>query len=838
MFDDVILWPREQARYSLPAAIDAFAERREVRIIDTLPAFQIPDDPTWRENPFNSRSWQLYYNSLGWLYAAEGAYKEGRFPDFVDYAKSMILDYFTDNPDPSEPLNPMAWHDGGNAFRLATISYLYETYFKPGNAAGTSVTFTPAEAEIFRQGLENSRDQVLFRLGQDMWADSNHRFFHAMGLSSYATVFGNAEGTPFFEEDAQALLNQGLAAVDQILGAVVNLDTGVTREQSLMYDRLDLGLMLEAEASITEHGFGLERDYTDVIQRMLEFDVLARHPTGSGNEYLAPVGDSYYGRPSGVTYVNDALAGGRELSPVTEWVLSRGAEGERPPDLIDYSSSGYVIMRPEYAWEDPRDTRLLFDVTEKAAAYPHGHFDNTNVILSSFGQPILVDSGGPYSYDHAPELPDLPAPFKTAYFNTSEAHNVLVVDNTSFDADTRVRRLADNDIFSFASASQSGYPGISVTRDVLVIKGGPTLILDAADNTTGRSHRYEVNWHFDPKATGVDAAPDGEFRIGNVFVDTAFATSGAATYAVIEGRLGDRPQGWVTSGQYTATPAPVLEVARQTAADAWFVSAFGTSQNAADDLTLNATATANGYSIDVAYGGQAWKVHITDAGNVTVVPRDGARHGTTGNDQLTGTSRADTMFGHDGDDILIGLGGDDTLHGDSGRDTLRGGDGADALFGGDGNDALYGEDGANTLYGEGGGDRLVGGDRGREVLDGGSGNDELFGNGDSDRLLGGDGDDRLNGGDGRDTLNGGKGNDLVAGGSGDDLFFIDVGNDRYYGEDGADIAIFTGLRDDFLIEQRGAYLQVTDLDPGNGDLGTDLLAGIETLRFSDADYFV
>src|SRR5262245_55809413 len=93
MFSDVILWPREQARYALPAQVDLFVNQGAVRIVDTLPTFVLPVDPTWTENPFNSRSWQLYYNSLGWLYAAEEAYKEGRYPGFVDYAKSIILDF-------------------------------------------------------------------------------------------------------------------------------------------------------------------------------------------------------------------------------------------------------------------------------------------------------------------------------------------------------------------------------------------------------------------------------------------------------------------------------------------------------------------------------------------------------------------------------------------------------------------------------------------------------------------------------------------------------------------------------------------------------------------------
>jgi hypothetical protein len=699
MFDDVILWPREQARYARSDAVDLFVNSHAVQFVDTLPVFVIPDDPTWAEDPNNSRTWQLYYNSLGWLYAAEEAYKEGRFPGFVAYAKSIILDFMNDNPDPSDPVTGMTWNDAANAFRLANISYFYENYFRDGNSNGTSANFTAAEKALFEQGLQTIVDHDLDILSQaDKWGDSNHRFFHAMALATYATVFGNAEGTPFFDSNAQAHLSQALTAIDGVFASIINLNEGVTREQSFMYDRLDLGVVLEAEHAISDHGFSLARDYGTVLDRMVEFDLLSRLPGPHGSEYFSPIGDAYYNSNSGQSYVDQAIAEGH-VTPHSLWILSKGTQGVRPPDLSDYSAAGYVIIRPEYAWENPRDTRVLMDVTQSVDHFGHGHFDNTNVLLSAYGKEILVDSGGPYSYDKKPEM-GLSGPFKEMYLRTSPAHNVLVIDGKSFDADTVVNSVVDDKAFSFVSAEHAGNSGVEVTRDLLVLKGGPTLILDIASNPGTAIHHYDVNWHFDPSATGVDAAANGEFQVGSVYVDTAFVTGGTATYQVIKGRLGSDPQGWVSPALYTAVAAPVLDVG-QDAASAWFLSAFGETLSQTPGLTLAAHQTASGHVISVAYGGKSWDVtiaftgvvHVTTAGYSSIhgTNLDNTLSGSITGDHIWGVGGNDTIYGHDGNDVISGGNGNDRLSGEAGNDTLSGGNGNDALYGGAGNDKFVAE---------------------------------------------------------------------------------------------------------------------------------------------------
>jgi hypothetical protein len=75
-------------------------------------------------------------------------------------------------------------------------------------------------------------------------------------------------------------------------------------------------------------------------------------------------------------------------------------------------------------------------------------------------------------------------------------------------------------------------------------------------------------------------------------------------------------------------------------------------------------------------------------------------YGTSGDDNITGTS---------GNDLIYALGGNDHVEGNSGNDCIIGGPGQDRLTGNDGNDYIEGNDGHDLMYGNNGSDTLIGG---------------------------------------------------------------------------------------------------------------------------------
>lgn len=143
------------------------------------------------------------------------------------------------------------------------------------------------------------------------------------------------------------------------------------------------------------------------------------------------------------------------------------------------------------------------------------------------------------------------------------------------------------------------------------------------------------------------------------------------------------------------------------------------------------------------------------------------RHGTSGDDTLTGTPGDDIIFGGDGDDTIDGRGGNDVLCGGNGEDHILGGDGEDYIDGGYGNDTLEGGDHRDVIHGRAGSDVIRGG-AGNDLLFGDILDDDLYGDGGNDVLVGGHGTDFLHGGDGNDWMRGDTGRDNFVGGNGFD----------------------------------------------------------------------
>ena len=245
-------------------------------------------------------------------------------------------------------------------------------------------------------------------------------------------------------------------------------------------------------------------------------------------------------------------------------------------------------------------------------------------------------------------------------------------------------------------------------------------------------------------------------------------------------------------------------------------------------------------------------------------------YGNAGDDYLSGGRDADSLFGGDGDDVLHGGDGFDTLDGGAGIDTADFSGQAvgttiylhDAVFGsGHAYDQqelitnienVIGTDGADTIWGDDQANRL----------DGGLGDDTLHGGLGDDTFVLEDGADSLDGGDGIDTVDysaattsltvdlslgtatvggvtdtltnveaviGGSGDDSFMGGAANDLFTGGAGNDTIDGGGGTDVAVFAGLRADYVIDT--AIGTVTHTPTGE----VDTFTRIETLRFADTD---
>ena len=300
-------------------------------------------------------------------------------------------------------------------------------------------------------------------------------------------------------------------------------------------------------------------------------------------------------------------------------------------------------------------------------------------------------------------------------------------------------------------------------------------------------------------------------------------------------------------------------------------SILATADNAVIGLSAVSgieTISANGHAGVTISGGTANDVLAFSATTlIGIAEIDGG----AGNDKITGGAAADVIAGGTGIDTLTGGGGKDTFVfnvGDTGstagaRDTIidftvatdqldTSKFGALNFIGSAAFDGKAGELHASydavhnitIVEGDTNGDKNA--DFGIEL----SGNLALtvadfvpgsvqpplgtwFGSDSADDKTGTASDDILYGLGGNDTLSGAGGNDRLDGGNDDDQLTGGAGNDAILGGAGNDTAVFAGKSPDYQVTYAPGGAVVTDLNVSDGNDGTDVLNGVEHVKFSD-----
>ncbi|MFB0610775.1 M10 family metallopeptidase C-terminal domain-containing protein [Aurantiacibacter poecillastricola] len=176
----------------------------------------------------------------------------------------------------------------------------------------------------------------------------------------------------------------------------------------------------------------------------------------------------------------------------------------------------------------------------------------------------------------------------------------------------------------------------------------------------------------------------------------------------------------------------------------------------------------------------------------------------TGNDAdntIVGNALANIIDGGSGADLMRGLRGDDTYYVDNSGDVIY-------EMSNEGFDTVY----ASVSFALLPHVRYSYGTRSSVEL----------------LVLTGTADIDLGGSEIANELRGNSGNNRLFGGAGEDLLFGDLGDDVIHGGEDTDTAVFTGVRDEYVVEAVSLFeFRVTGPD------GTDLVRGIELLEFAD-----
>ncbi len=190
-----------------------------------------------------------------------------------------------------------------------------------------------------------------------------------------------------------------------------------------------------------------------------------------------------------------------------------------------YNESNSVYMRT--GW-NPQDSTYVSFVNNPGDG--HYHPDSNQVLMYAYGQPLLVDSGR-YSYSSTNKIYD--------ELRSAAAHNTIEAVGVSMGAHSvaanKFSTWADNDLFSFAVATQNGYTNVDHTRNVLFFKkeGMYTLVTDYIKGTA--SNTYRQNWHFMPSS---NATVDGNTINTNFYQKANISVANADDDATAQVRDG------------------------------------------------------------------------------------------------------------------------------------------------------------------------------------------------------------------------------------------------------------------------------------------------------------
>jgi hypothetical protein len=580
------LWRTANDAFVGTAARQLWDSGRQVKF-GNYPPFTVPENPTWAEDPYRDLSWLRDYHSLTWLLIPANAYEETGDARYRDQVKHYLLDWIADNPRGADAPSARSWFDGAVGYRTDLVVHL----FRPVLADAIS----PSELGVLLESLQLHGSVLRGHLFSEGLAGHNHNLFHALSLYNLSAAFPELRR-------AERWRVTGRERVSTLMPEMVAVDEGVSLEQAASYHLLAIQLFARADAYLRQFDDGLEAAERQTLNRMAAFAALLMTPT----QELPAIGDTFYGANGWQRL--EAIRDGGISDPFTDFVLTLGQEGTRPPDAAFFPVGGYAILRPQYssgtAWQ--RDLQLIVDTSPRERV--HGHHDAMNVVLTAFGHALLVDSGGPYAYGSE----------RRAAFVGASAHNVVIVDDGL--ADTRpVSELVETDSpdHSVVSGMYEVSPGVRHRRTVILLKPDLVVIVDRLEAVDGESHRYRLLYHLPPEAFVDASGSAGIVSAGPAGMGFRVLSSGVGSMRVVSGQE-DPPIGWVTERHRDRRAAPVL-TAEQTERSAWFVTALSpASADTARVPSVRATELDGATRVVVVRDGQTVVFEIGLDGSVVV----------------------------------------------------------------------------------------------------------------------------------------------------------------------------------------------------------------------------
>lgn len=512
------------------------------------PEWELPEEPTWREDPFSDRNWCFQFHMLRWLEPLRRAAAKGD-----DAAFDMWLRWLTDwveaNP-PEAPRSSWAWTDMSDGIRAQHLC----------QAAPMMAVRRPD----LMPWLEHT-----IRVHAEHLADP-----HKMGNANHALH-----------------QQESLFVCGRVLGEKQLWQLAEARMCTLLHEQYD-AQGVNAEGATAYH-------YNNFLwwERALErFDIegLPR-PDGADRHLHAPVEIAHATRPDGTLVPigdTDTVDPRAITHPAIDYVTSNGARGTAPSETTAVYDAGLVLARSGWgSAERPYMDQTYYSVRFGPSRRVHGHPDGGSLTYSAQRTNWVVDLGK-FQYG---------ASTARDHVASRAAHTLVSLDGKAPRKDSTVSlvRSAFEPTHHDVELADDSFRGILLGRRVIYSTTGEYLIvLDSVDSA--RKVTAFQRWQLGPEITSSLNGSTAELGSENG-VASLQSLGPDAEVTTVRGRE-DPFDGWVSRAWKSTEPATAIMFSR-TGTSFRFLTVLGAAARNRPVATLvGESASALELTVDLESG--------------------------------------------------------------------------------------------------------------------------------------------------------------------------------------------------------------------------------------------
>jgi hypothetical protein len=487
------------------------------------PEWQLPDSPTWQEDPFHDRNWTFQFHMLRWLEPLRRAAAKGDDAAFSMWLR-WVEDWISSNP-PESPRSSWAWTDMSDGIRAQQLC-----------------SSAPMIAERRPDLLE--------------WLERTIRV-HAEHLADPRKM-GNANHALHQQES--------LFVCGRVLGEDAYWQLAAERMSALLHEQYDEQGM-NAEGATAYH----YNNYLWWERALARFDMekLSR-PAGSDRHLHAPEGIAHATRPDGTLVPlgdTDTVDPKAIDHPAIAYVTSDGKDGSAPPTTTAVYGAGYVFARS--GWGDPErpfSNHTYYSLRFGPSRRVHGHPDGGSLTFSSFGQNWVTDLGK-FQYGTSVER---------EHVASRAAHSLLSIEGKKPRRGATVILTRSNFTPEFhdIELADDSFRGITLSRRVVYSASGEYLVvIDSVNSLLKITARQR--WQLDPSVTATLDKNGATLAAGDS-IGALRAIGGGADVESVRGQPSPF-DGWVSRAWRSKEPATAISFL-QTGTSLRFITVLSASR--------------------------------------------------------------------------------------------------------------------------------------------------------------------------------------------------------------------------------------------------------------------